>query len=328
MNTTDYLYLSTYLRAKEAGLLRRERLERMAAAPDYAEAAKVLAECGYPELEDASDAELTAALSARREAVISDVESLCPERAMTDIFRLRYDYHNAKVLVKAEGAQVEGDALLSGSGRVSPETISEAYEHDDWRAVPPVLAAAIREAKSTLARTSNPQLADMGLDRAYYAEALALANTLSSDFCARYLRLSVDLANLRGAVRCLRGKMDEGVLRAALIPGGDISPDRIARQAYAESVTAAFDARRLEEAAALGQAAAEGGPLAPFERACDNVLTRFLDEAKLVGFGPEPVAAYLAALEGEIVAVRMVLTGKRGGVDNETLRERLRECYV
>lgn len=325
---TDYVYLSTYIRAKEGGLLRRERLERMAAAPDFDEAAKVLAECGYPELEGASDAELEAAFAARREALLDDMEKLCPEPALVDAFRLRYDYHNAKVLVKSEGANVSGETLLSGCGRVSAEALSEAWEQDNWRSVPSTLAAAIREARSVLARTSNPQLADMGLDKAYYAELLALTQTLSTDFYTRYARLCIDTANLRSAVRCIRGHMDEGILRAALIDGGEVPVSRITRQVYGEGPAAVFTARSLAQAAALGQAAIEGAPLSAFERACDNALTRFLDEAKYVSFGPAPAVAYIAALEGEIVAARMVLLGKRGGLSHEALRERLRESYV
>lgn len=328
VNNTDYLYLSAYLRAKEAGLLTRERLARMAAAPTADEAAKVLTECGYPELEGASDEALEAAFSARRTAVLDDMEKLCPEKALVDAARLRFDYHNAKVLVKAEGAQTSGEALLSDCGRVSAAVLTEAYEQDDWRAVPSALAAAIREAKNTLARTFNPQLTDMDLDKAYYAELLSLTETLSSDFYTRYVRLSIDLSNLRSAVRCLRGRMDEGVLAAALIDGGTIPAGQLSRRIYGEGITAAFPGRALAEPAALGEQAAEGGPLTPFERACENTLTRFLDSAKYVSFGPEAVVAYLAAMEGEIVAARMVILGKRDGVSHEMLGERLRETYV
>lgn len=328
MKDTDYLYLSAYLRAREAGLLRRERLERMAAAPDYAEAAKVLGECGYPELENASDSEIEAAFAARRAEVLDDMEKLCPEKALVEAFRLRYDYHNAKVLVKAEGMGVAGEELLSDCGRLPGEKLAEAYEQDDWRAVPSELAAAVREARTILAQTANPQRADMGLDKAYYKEMLALAETLSTDFLTRYARLSVDLANLRSSVRCLRGHMDEGVLAAAVIDGGNVPAGPLSRRVYGDGVAAVFTGKILAEAAELGEQALEGGRLTPFERACENTLTRFLGEAKYVSFGPEAVIAYLAMLEGEIVAARMVLLGKRGGVSHEELRERLREAYV
>lgn len=328
IQNTDYVYLSAYVRGREAGLLTRERLERMTAAPGFDEAAKVLSECGYSDLSGASDAEVEAALSARRRAALDDIGRICPEPALVEAFRLKYDYHNAKVLVKAEGAAEPKDYLLSDAGRVSPETLKKAYSEDDYRLVPAKLAAAIREARATLARTANPQLADMGLDKAYYAELLSLTRTLSDDFCTKYAQLSIDLANLRSAVRCVRGGLDEGVLKAALLPEGTISPDRIARTVYGEGVTAAFTGSELSAAAELGQKAIEGAPLSAFERECDNVRTRRLCEAKLVSFGPAVAAAYLASLDSELIAARMVLLGKRGGASADTLRERLRDTYV
>jgi V/A-type H+-transporting ATPase subunit C len=204
----------------------------------------------------------------------------------------------------------------------------DAYNDDDWRKVPADLAHAIQAARGTLTRTSNPQLVDMGLDKAYFSELLSLTQTLSTDFYTEYVRLSIDTANLRSAVRCIRGHMDEGVLKTALIDGGNISRDRIARHAYNEGVTAVFRAKALASAAELGQQAIEGAPLAAFERECDNALTRCLAEAKRTSFGPAIAVAYLACLEGEIIAARMVLLGKRSGITPEGLRERLRDCYV
>ena len=300
----------------------------MVAAEGFDEAAKLLTECGYPELTGASDAEVERAFADRRCTVLDDIASICPEPALVEAFRLKYDYHNAKVLVKAEGAHVSGEELISKAGRVPADKLREAYEQDDWRAVPGAFGAAVREAKSLLARTSNPQLADMELDRAYFAELLSLTQTLSDDFYTRYARLSIDLANLRSAVRCVRGGLDEGVLKAALLPDGEVSAARIARSVYGEGVTEVFSGRELAAAAELGQKAIEGAPLAAFERECDNVLTRRLASAKLTSFGPAVAVAYLAALEGEIVAARMVLLGKRGGISPEMLRERLRESYV
>ena len=47
---TDYLFLSTRIRALERNLLTRERMERMLDAQTAGDAVKVLAECGYPEV--------------------------------------------------------------------------------------------------------------------------------------------------------------------------------------------------------------------------------------------------------------------------------------
>ncbi len=327
VDSKEYLFLSAYIRARESSLLTGARLEQLAEASGFDEAARLLTDCGYPDLTGAADAQLEDAFSERRLDFFREMEKLCPEKQLVEAFRLKFDYHNAKVLVKAEGASADGARLLSRCGRVDPEKLTAAFYEDDWRDVPPAFAAAVREARTTLSRTSDPQLADMGLDKAYFAELLAMAGTLSTDFYTGYVRLSIDLANLRSAVRCLRGHMDEGVLRAAVIPGGNAAPERVLR-VYAEGVTAVFDDRAAASCAELGQQAVEGAPLAPFERACDNALTEYLTGAKRVSFGPEAVIAYLASLEGEITAARMVLLGKRGGLTPEALRERLRVSYV
>ena len=52
---TEYLTISAMLRAREASMLSREKMDRMLAAASYAEAAKLLAECGYEDLSE-SDA--------------------------------------------------------------------------------------------------------------------------------------------------------------------------------------------------------------------------------------------------------------------------------
>ena len=43
----NYLAMSAMLRAREANMLGRDRMDRMLAAGSYGEAAKLLAECGY-----------------------------------------------------------------------------------------------------------------------------------------------------------------------------------------------------------------------------------------------------------------------------------------
>ena len=47
---TDYLAISTRIRAMETKMLTRERMERMIDAKDTIDALKVLEECGYGEL--------------------------------------------------------------------------------------------------------------------------------------------------------------------------------------------------------------------------------------------------------------------------------------
>jgi V/A-type H+-transporting ATPase subunit C len=44
-----------------------------------------------------------------------------------------------------------------------------------------------------------------------------------------------------------------------------------------------------------------------------------------VSFGQEPVVEYLAMLEAEITAIRMIMTGRLAGIAPDVIRERLRD---
>ena len=65
-----------------------------------------------------------------------------------------------------------------------------------------------------------------------------------------------------------------------------------------------------------------------FELECDNALNRYLASARRVSYGPEAVVEYLAAVESEITAVRMILTGRLAGIAPQVIRERLRDLYA
>ena len=297
------------LAARETKMLSAERMERMIDAPTNDEAAKILEECGYGDLSGLSAKEAGAALEAHIAALFDEVEGMVPEAQLVQLFRLKYDYHNAKALIKARAMGVECDAILSQRGTVAPQKLLTAFLEEDYRDIPPVLAQAMVSAAAILARTTNPQAADFELDRAYFAQMLALSDGLSDGGFARgYVQLQIDSANLRAAVRTRRMAKDADFLKTALIP--------------------LYGNTWLGNAAAAGAAAMSGGALTAFELLCDNALMDYIRAAKLRSFGAAHVSAYLAAMENETTAARMILTGRLAGLQPAVIRERLRETYA
>ena len=313
------------LAARETKMLSAERMERMIDAPTNDEAAKILEECGYGDLSGLSAKEAGAALEAHIPALFDEVEGMVPEAQLVQLFRLKYDYHNAKALIKAQAMGVECDAILSQRGTVPPQKLHAAFYEEDYRDVPPVLAQAMASAAAILAHTTNPQAADFELDRAYFAQMLDLADGLSDGgFAMGYVQLQIDSANLRAAVRTRRMAKDADFLKTALIPGGTIGTDRVlAAFDSAEALTALYGNTWLGNAAAMS-----GGALTAFELLCDNALMDYIRAAKLRSFGAAHVTAYLAAMENETTAARMILTGRLAGLQPAVIRERLRETYA
>ena len=323
-----YLCVSAMLRAREPKLLNLEKANRMLDAASYEDAAKLLTDCGYPDMSQMTAAEVENSLAERRAAIFEEMRGLSPDKELVDLFKLKYDYHNAKAILKAEAMGSDCTHLLSDAGRIPGVKLRELYNEEKFSSLPKTLADAMAEAKAVLARTANPQLADFVLDKAYFAELHAAAEALNSDFLRGYAAIQVDAANLKSAVRTLRMGKNQDFLAEVLVPGGSVSVERLMGALDKEGMGSLYAHTRLEKAAALGAAAVAGGGMTAFEKACENAVTDYMRSSALISYGPEAVAAYLSAIEGEIQAVRMILTGRLAGVKPEAIRERLRDLYA
>ncbi len=326
---TDYLSISTRIRALENRLLTRARMERMLEAKTDEEAAKILAECGYSGLEPLTEQTLTESLTAQRNAVFEDLYKASPNPALVDVFRIKYDYHNAKTAVKAAATGQNAVRLLIDAGRMPAAALYEGIVKGEYAALPQAMQPAVAEAVDVLGATRDPQLADFILDRAYYAEFLAEAKAAKSSFLEGYVRCVIDAANLRSAVRTVRMQKSAEFLNSVLVEGGSVSLPAIHKAVYGGgSLETAFAGSQLRAAAALGETACRGGRQTAFEKACDDAVTEYLRSGRMIPFGDSVLVTYLAAKESEITAARIILSGRMAGVSADAIRERLREAYV
>ena len=318
---TEYLFISAYLRAKEPQLLNAEKAGRMLGS-SVQEAARILESCGYA---DVLAVGLDKALSDRRAAVFSEVEALAPKDGVVSLFRMRYDYHNAKTIVKAEAVGIDPAPLLSGAGRADAQALKTAYETGESGSVPQAVLTAMQAARDALSRSADPQLADLILDRAYFAEYHETAAQVGSAFLMGYAQLQADSANLRAAVRARRMHLADLLRRN--VPGGSVPAEEICQVLAQDEPFAPLFANTALFAAAQAGDESQSGSLTAFERLCDNTLTAYFAKAKSVVFGEQVVIAYLCALENEISAARMIISGLQAGLPADTIRARLRDLY-
>lgn len=327
---TDYLAISARIRAMENTLLTRERMERILEARTEEEAVKILEECGYSGLEDATPEGIDASLLAARQEMLRDLGDSLPDQGFLDIFRLKYDYHNVKTLLKARLAGVKAEHILMNLGRISPQELTAAMESGDLDALPGLLGPAAAEAKEILDTTRDGQLSDIALDRWYYREMEAIAKASGSGFLEGFVRLQIDAANLRALVRTIRMGKNADFLKLVLLEGGHIAAEELLSvSAEKGSGLAELYAPTVFRAAAeSGAAALGGGPLTEFEKRCDDAVSTYLSDARFVPFGEQAVLAYLAARETEYTNLHILLLGRSMGLDPEVIRSRLRESCV
>ena len=325
----DYIFLSTRVKAMERNLLTRERIARMLEAPTNEEAAKVLVDCGYSEMTEMTGSELDRVLGEQQQAMMADLGGCAPNKYIVDVFKLRYDYHNAKVLVKTEALGTQPDHLLMGGGRYDRQRLAEAYQREEMLAYSDFFRRGVARAREILGSTGDPQQVDFVLDRAYFEELTALAQESGNAFLQGYAALLVDVANLRSCVRASRLDRGTEFLNQVLVPGGTVSVRNLA-SARGEELSNLFRTGRLAAAAAEGAAksAPHSGALTEFERLCDNAVMNYLSDGRRVPFGVEPILGYLYAREAEATTIRIIMAGRMAGLSTETIRERLRDAYV
>ena len=326
---TDYLYASARIKSLEKGLLTRERLERMSEARSPEDAFKLLSESGWPEIAGSTMAAVEEVLSERRAEAFALIRSLAPDKRLPDVFLIKYDYHNLKALLKSEATGEDAEGLEIDSGRLPVRQLKLMLQEGSFSGMSKNMAESIAEARDVLARTQDPQLLDLILDKAMYADMLESAKSLGSAFLTDYVILMIDCVNLRVAVRLRRMGKGAEALRYALIPGGKVSASRLLGDLTPDVIESVFNTSSLAGAAQTGAQALRGeAGLADVDMACDDTLLKYLKNAKYVAFGAEPLIGYLAAVEAELTAVRTVITGRFAGLAADRITERLRETYV
>ena len=126
---------------------------------------------------------------------MADLAEGMPDKRYLELFKIKYDYHNVKALLKAEAVGTAPDRMLMDMGRVSTAELAEAVRSRELDGLPETLAAAVVEAREVLDTTRDPQLSDIVLDRAAYRDMADLADATGSAFLRGYVAVLAHAIN-------------------------------------------------------------------------------------------------------------------------------------
>lgn len=325
----DYLFISAQIRSMETNLLTKEQMERMIDARSLDDSVKILSECGYGDFSDLSIKEVEKRLQSARLNMYDDLYSNVPDVNIIDVFRMKFDYHNIKVILKSDFSEEVSERLLVDCGRVPLKELKEAMAQMNLQNLPAGMSAAVASARESLALTKDPQVSDFILDNACYEDMMEAAEASGSSFLVGYVKIIIDSINLRSAVRLMRRNKDLNFARTVLLSGGNVSVENILSAISAGgNFEALFSYGELKEASEVGSGIVKGGRMTEFEKLCDNAVMDYLSGSKYAPFGAEVLIGYIYAKEAEFSAIRIILTGRISGLEPDIIRERLREAYV
>lgn len=334
MPLPSYAYSAARIFALENKLLGRDRIERMVESPTPEDVLKVLSETDYAaavsELSGAKDYEELLSGEIRR---VHDLfREISPNPRITDLFFLKYDFHNLKVLQKAKFLGKKQDNLLvEDGGTMSPSLLKEAVEEEDYSELPDYMSRALKEVHGAMAHRVDPQKIAIILDRAMYERIFEVCRRENDDFTLGYFRLLVDLTNIKSFFRVKKIERSFEFLKGLLLPGGDLD-DNFFLEAMGEPIETIISSLNSKEYnRVIVQGAEEytrSGSLSTFERLMDDFLLSYVKAARWNPLGIEPIIGYLLAKENEIRIIRIIMVGKINNLSADTIRERLRDVYV
>ena len=326
----NYVFACARVRANEKNLLGREKLFQMIDARSLEDALKILEDAQYGEEgKNILPSSYEKTLAEERDKLYAFLRSLAPDAEEFRVFAYPFDYHNIRVLLKAEALGTDGSGLLMTGGILKPAAMAAAIRERNLSSLTPLMKKAVEEGADTLARTKDPQSVDLICDRACYADILLTAKKSGNSYLKGYVQLLIDTINLKTFVRCRRMKQTWSYFETVYLEGGTIS-SRTFVAGYDEPMES-FAPRVA--ATALARAAAEGGAdirehgFTSIEKLCDDALIAYVRNARYISFGIEPLIGYAVGKQMEIKNVRIILAGKSAGLDGGLLRERVRETY-
>lgn len=325
MSKNDYTYAVARIRAKELTLFGAAAMEQFLACKTYEDALRFLKDRGWGEQDDPLEAE--ALLAGEQKKAWALLQEMVDDMSVFSVFRIQDDFHNLKAAIKLvyTDAKLDPARLYVGGGRLEPQTIERAVREKEFSALPGLMASAGDQAFETLVHTGDGQLCDMILDRAALLEMQQAGAKSGSEVMEQYALLTTAAADIKIAVRCGQSGKSIDFIRKVLAPCPTLDVDLLAHAAVNGRDAVAEYLAHTDYADAAG--ALQASPAA-FERWCDNLIIRHIQPQKGNPFTIDPLAAYLLAKENEIKCARVVLSGKRNGMPEDTVRERLRELYV
>ena len=323
MSDTEYAYAVARIRCKEVNLFSSATIEQLLSRGDYESCLTFLQEKGWggPDIPLDGDAILTR----EREKTWEDVRELVTDMSVFDVLDYPNVFHNLKAAIKEVCAGAVGVEIYYKDTKPSAEEILAAIRAKDFSALPEYMSAAAAEAMETLLHTRDGQLCDMIVDRAAL-EAIEKTGRAAKDEVVRsYAESTVAVANIRIAARCQKTGKTQEFTQRALAPCGSLDTGSLAKAAAGGEEmlrTYLVESGFGEAAEALAVSQSE------FDRWCDNQIIEAIRPQKYNAFSVGPVVAYALARENEIKTVRIILSGKRGGLSDDSIRERVREMYV
>ena len=320
----DYIYAAARVRSLETSLLAKSDMDALLSCKDYETALGLVRSNGWGG-NSASSMDEDKILNYETEKTWATVRDLIGDNEVMDVIRLPRRYHNLKAAIKAAvDGKPEGEIFYEGTG-IEPDELIDIIRKGNTEKLPPEMRTCSDEAYKSFAHTGNGQMSEAIIDAACLDDMASRAKKTDVALVREYAEFFVASADIRIAYRCASTGRPKDFTGRSLVECKGLDRSRLLQSAMS-GVTALYE--YLNETVYKDAVPELQKGSAAFERWVDNSLMKIISSGKTDSFTAGAIAAYAVARQTEIKNVRIILSGKRNGIDDALIAERIRDTYV
>ena len=195
---SDQLYANGRIAVMSTKLLGADKFQRLAECKTLVEALRVLAESGYGSgltLDNPNDYEQI--LKSELDGAMCDLKELCYDKNAVKFLLCKYDYVNAKLLMKGKYLREDFTAYCFDNATYDKTKMQQAFLNDDYAQFGKFMAKACDRIDSEYANGNrSPQVVDKLLDQACFDEMRHFAKRCSNRVIYKLYDWQVNTSNL------------------------------------------------------------------------------------------------------------------------------------
>ncbi len=296
-------------------------IESLIGAKSALDALRILSDKGYGQGITLENYE--SRLSDSYTETFNEIKEIAPKEAPLNVLICKNDFHNLKAVLK--GVQLgfkDYSDYIALPSVCSFEEIKKAVINADFDMLPSFLCEVSRKAYELIGKTGDSQLSDTVIDKASMDYDLDAARKSKNNFFIGLIKLRNTLTDIKIASRCALTGKDRDFMETALSNEPDIDRDELIIKASSglDALCEYLSDNGFEDAAVSLKSS-----LSDFEKYSDETIADYMKGSGYITMGIEPLISYIYSKEREIQSVRIIISAKANGIDEEKIRQRLRK---
>lgn len=337
----EYIYGVARIRALESTLLTDEDVNALAEAKDADTALQMLRDKGWGS-NDPNES-LSYIIKIEQDKTRQVLDEIIEDKQDLEILIVEDEYHNLKTAIKkvVTNANVankyvyialnpkeikdENDDNVKVIGNITVKELEDIITNSEYEKLPEHMIYTARRAAETLIKSGDGQLCDIIIDKQLLRMFRNIGRESENRLVKDYANIRVGMADIKIAIRSALAGKDSDFAYKAMIPCDYVNVNEL-EKAVDDGIDAVIDYLKTIGHEDLAEAATKSKSY--FECVCDNKIIEKIKTQKYETFTFGPVLAYALARYNEIKTVKIILSGKQNGFDEDFIKDRVRVMYA